>query len=88
MNAHPRTVKTLFTKQMQGAHVHGAHSDHAAMTRSATVLADLAAVKLHTLPLFGVMAVIAMVVYEKLGVLILRYSSAPGLTSISCGQAH
>ena len=56
----------------QGAHVHGAHTDHAAMTSSATVLADLAAVGLHTLALFAVMGVIAMVVYEKLGVMILK----------------
>jgi hypothetical protein len=60
------------TEQMQGAHAHGAHTDHAAMTGWATVLADLAAVGLHTLALFAVMGVIAVVVYEKLGVMILK----------------
>jgi hypothetical protein len=55
-----------------GTHAHGAHTDHAAMTGWATVLADLAAVGLHTLALFAVMGVIAVVVYEKLGVLILK----------------
>jgi hypothetical protein len=65
------------TEQMQGAHAHGAHAhgahaDHATMTGSATVLADLAAVGLHTLAMFAVMGAIAMVVYEKLGVTILK----------------
>jgi hypothetical protein len=50
----------------------GAHTGHAAMTGSATVLADLAAVGLHTLTLFMVMGAIAVVVYEKLGVMILK----------------
>jgi len=36
------------------------------------VLADLAAVGLHTLALFAVMGAVAMVVYEKLGVMILK----------------
>ena len=58
--------------QAQGAHAHGAHADHAAMTYSSTVLADLAAVGLHTLALFMVMGAIAVVVYEKLGVMILK----------------
>jgi hypothetical protein len=53
--------------------LHGAHIDHTAMASSASVvLADLAAVGLHTLALFAVMGVIAMVVYEKLGVMILK----------------
>jgi hypothetical protein len=37
-----------------------------------TVLADLAAVGLHTLAMFAVMGTIAVVVYEKLGVMILK----------------
>jgi uncharacterized membrane protein len=49
-----------------------AHAGHSAMTGSATVLADLAAVGLHTLTLFVVMGAIAIVVYEKLGVMILK----------------
>ncbi len=60
------------TEQMQGAHAHGAHTDHAAMTGSATVLADLAAVGLHTLALFAVMGAVAVLVYERLGVMILK----------------
>jgi hypothetical protein len=60
------------TEQMQGAHAHGTHADYAAMTGSATVLSDLAIVGLHTLAMFAVMGVIAVVVYEKLGVMILK----------------
>src|SRR3712207_2693478 len=56
---------------MHGAHAHGSH--HAAMGGSATVLlTDLAAVVLHTLAMFAVMGVIAIVVYEKLGLMILK----------------
>jgi hypothetical protein len=58
--------------QAHGAHAHGAHADHAAMTGSPTMLADLAAVGLHTLAMFAVMGAIAIVVYEKLGVMILK----------------
>ena len=60
------------SEQMQGAHAHGAHAGHSGMTVSATVLAALAAVGLHTLTLFVVMGAIALVVYEKLGVMILK----------------
>ena len=55
---------------IQGAH--GAHVVHASPTDSATMLADLAAVGLHTLAMFAVMGVTAIVVYEKLGVIILK----------------
>jgi hypothetical protein len=55
-----------------GAHAHGTHADHAAMSGSATVLADVAVVGLHTLAMFAVMSAIAIVVYEKLGVIILK----------------
>jgi len=68
----PVLLRLSSTEHMQGAHGHGAHTDHATMTGSATVLADLAAVGLHTLALFAVMGVIAVVVYEKLGVMILK----------------
>jgi hypothetical protein len=54
-------------EQMQGA-----HGAHASPTDSATVLTDLAVVGLHTLTMFAVMGVIAVVVYEKLGVMILK----------------
>jgi len=56
----------------QGSHDHGVHAAYAGMTGSATVLADLAAVGLHTLAMFAVMGAIAVVVYEKLGVMILK----------------
>jgi hypothetical protein len=56
----------------QGSHDQGDHAAHAGMTGSATVLADLAAVGLHTLAMFAVMGAIAVVVYEKLGVMILK----------------
>ena len=51
---------------------HGAHANHAGVTGSVTVLADLAAVGLHTLAMFAVMGATATVVYEKLGVMILK----------------
>ena len=57
-------------EQMHRVHAHGTH--HAAMTGSATVISDLAVVGLHTLALFAVMGVTAVVVYEKLGVMILK----------------
>jgi hypothetical protein len=68
----PVLLRLWSTEQMQGTHAHDTHTDHASMTGSATVLADLTAVGLHTLVLFAVMGVIAMVVYEKLGVMILK----------------
>jgi hypothetical protein len=42
------------------------------MTGSGMVLADLALVGVHTLAMFGVMGTVAVVVYEKLGVTILK----------------
>jgi hypothetical protein len=68
----PVLLELSSAEQMQGAHAHGAHTDHVTMTGSATVLADLAAVGLHTLTLFAVMGVIAIMIYEKLGVMILK----------------
>ena len=59
-------VLLRLSEPMQGAHDHG---DHAANVGSATVLADLVAVGLHTLTMFAVMGAIAIVVYEKLGVM-------------------
>lgn len=50
----------------------GEHAAHAAHTSSATVLADLTAVGLHTLAMFAVMGSVAVVVYEKLGLMILK----------------
>ena len=68
----PVLLSLTSTEQLQRAHTHGAHAGHGAMTGSATVLADFAAVGLHTLAMFAVMGLIAMVVYEKLGVMILK----------------
>jgi hypothetical protein len=68
----PVLLRLSSTEQIQGAHAHRAHTDHATVTGSASVLADLAAVGLHTLALFAVMGIIAVVVYEKLGVMILK----------------
>jgi hypothetical protein len=66
----PILMRLASTEQMHGAHAHGTH--HATMAGSATVFADLAMVGLHTLAMFAVMAAVAVVVYEKLGVLILK----------------
>jgi hypothetical protein len=66
----PILMRLASTEQMHGAHAHGTH--HATMVGSATVFADLAVVGLHTLAMFAVMAAVAVVVYEKLGVLILK----------------
>jgi uncharacterized membrane protein len=68
----PVLLRISSTAQVHGAHAHGTHAAHASMTVSAPVLADLAVVGLHTLAMFAVMGVIAIVVYEKLGVMILK----------------
>lgn len=52
-------------------HDHGAHAAHASHL-SGPALADLAAVGLHTLAMFAVMGVVAVVVYERLGVMVLK----------------
>jgi hypothetical protein len=62
-------VLLRLSEPVQGAHGHG---DHVANVGAGTVLADLAAVGLHTLAMFAVMGTIAVVVYEKLGVMILK----------------
>jgi hypothetical protein len=66
----PVLLRLSSAEQVHGAH--GTHADHTAMTGSATVLSDLAAVGLHTLAMFAVMGAVAIVVYEKLGVMILK----------------
>jgi hypothetical protein len=53
------------------AHEHWGHSVHLFLTNPAA-LADFAAVGLHTLAMFAVMGVVAVLVYEKLGVMILK----------------
>jgi hypothetical protein len=62
-------VLLRLSEPMQGTHNHG---DHAANVGAGTVLADLVAVGLHTIAMFAVMGAIAVVVYEKLGVMILK----------------
>jgi hypothetical protein len=57
--------------QAHAAHEHWGHGVHLFLANP-TVLSDLTAVGLHTLAMFAVMAVIAVVVYEKLGVMILK----------------
>jgi hypothetical protein len=60
---------------MQGM---GGHADHAAPAAPAAgpagpaILADLAAVGLHTLAMFVVMGLVAVVIYEKFDVMILK----------------
>jgi hypothetical protein len=53
------------------AHEHWGHGVHLFLANP-TVLADLAAVGVHTLAMFSVMGGIAVLVYEKLGVMILK----------------
>jgi hypothetical protein len=53
------------------AHEHWGHSIHLFLTNPAA-LADLAAVGVHTAAMFAVMGAVAIVVYEKLGVMILK----------------
>jgi hypothetical protein len=65
-------VLLRLSEPMQAAHDHGDHAAHAGMVGWATVLADLTAVGLHTLAMFAVMGAVAVVVYEKLGVMILK----------------
>ena len=55
-----------------GTHAHSTHADHAAMIGSAMVLGDFAVVGIHTLAMFAVMGMVAVLVYEKLGVMILK----------------
>jgi hypothetical protein len=52
--------------------MHGAHAVHAAPTGSSAALADLAVVGIHTVAMFAVMGAVALVVYERLGVMILK----------------
>jgi hypothetical protein len=57
--------------QAYEAHEHWGHGVHLFLTDPAA-LADLAAVGVHTLAMFAVMAAVALVVYEKFGVMILK----------------
>jgi hypothetical protein len=58
---------------MQGMAGHADHAAHAAgPAASPAILADLAAVGLHTLAMFVVMGLVAVVIYEKFDVMILK----------------
>ena len=56
----------------EGMHDHAGHAAHADTASSTTALTDLTAVGLHTLAMFVVMGVVAVVVYEKFDVMILK----------------
>ncbi len=53
------------------AHEHWGHGVHLFLANAA-VLADFAAVAVHTLAMFAVMGAVAVVVYEKLGVMVIK----------------
>jgi hypothetical protein len=57
--------------QAHEAHEHWGHSVHLFLTNPES-LADLAAVAVHTLSMFAVMAVVALLVYDRLGLMILK----------------
>jgi hypothetical protein len=57
--------------QAHEAHEHWGHSVHLFLTNPGA-LADLAAVAVHTLSMFAVMAVVALVVYDRFGLMILK----------------
>jgi hypothetical protein len=57
--------------QAHEAHEHWGHSVHLFFTNPES-LADLAAVAVHTLSMFAVMAVVALLVYDRLGLMILK----------------
>ena len=57
--------------QAHEAHEHWGHGVHLFLTDPA-VLADFAAVGLHTLAMFAAMAAVALVVYDRLGLMILK----------------
>jgi hypothetical protein len=57
---------------MQGMDGHADHAAHVAGPAGPAILADLAAVGLHTLAMFVVMGLVAVVVYEKFDVMILK----------------
>jgi hypothetical protein len=57
--------------QAHETHEHWGHSVHLFLTNP-EALTDLAAVTAHTLSMFAVMAVVALVVYDRLGLMILK----------------
>jgi hypothetical protein len=57
--------------QAHETHEHWGHGIHLFLTNPAA-LADIAAVAVHTVAMFAVMAAVAVVVYEKLGVMVIK----------------
>ena len=57
---------------MQGMDGHADHAAHGAGPAGSAILADLAAVGLHTLAMFVVMGLVAVLVYKKFDVMILK----------------
>ena len=68
----PVLLKLSPAQPMQGIDGHADHAAHGAGPTAAAMLADLAAVGLHTLAMFVAMGLIAVVVYEKFDVMILK----------------
>lgn len=68
----PVLLSPSLTERAAGMHDHGAHASHVAMADASAVLTDLAVIGVHTLAMLAVMGAIAMVVYERLGVKILK----------------
>ena len=68
----PVLLKLSPVQPMQGIDGHADHAAHGAGPTAAAMLADLAAVGLHTLAMFVAMGLIAVVVYEKFDVMILK----------------
>jgi hypothetical protein len=67
----PIVLRLSSSSGQEGAHAHTTHGG-AIMSGSAGVIADLAVVGVHTSAMFVVMGLVAVVVYEKLGVMILK----------------
>jgi hypothetical protein len=65
------TMHDMEHEEAYEAHEHWGHSVHLFLTNP-EALADLTAVAVHTLSMFAVMAVLALVVYDRLGLMILK----------------
>jgi uncharacterized membrane protein len=70
----PVLLSLSSTGQAGEVHAHGTHANHVAMADMSTVLTELAVIGVHTLAMFAMMGAIAMVVYERLGVTILKHT--------------
>ncbi len=65
------TMQDMEHQAHDEAHEHWGHSVHLFLTNPAA-LADFAAVAVHTLAMFAVMTAVALVVYDRLGLMILK----------------